>query len=440
MLRTMIIRWILAFIAVLAPVVALAQADDRRTRTVPDPSAPPPRVPPPVYTPPVYTPPAPPLPYRTLASAPVPDMPGATEALVTEGNVAAILTISGSGERRSFTIGSTGDLLILLADRRLMPLWPALAEWAGPGGERYRDRQIEAARRAYAEGQWVEARSTAESASRAGTRSLLQLSLLLHYGGRHDEALALLTAKRPAMPGSTDEDQFEWVALTNRIAVIHALAGELDRAIATLADAKAAMGDEQFYAVNFDVNRAAYLLESGHAAEALATIDKALAAFRGGKPGKSSADRVPGAEREFGWIRACALHRLGRVNEAQAVARRALADANPTDPQFVLKPTTAITVRYARCIDNPALAATALATELSTQPIGASAFVRLQPQRQGMPGENAFFAKVLQEPAMIAAMGDRFRVLPDAFVPALNDWRPAPTPPSPSTPAPTPAH
>lgn len=373
-----------------------------------------------------------PEPYQTLASAPVPDMPGFIESLVTDGNNTAILITRDTGERRAIRIDSVDTLLGLLADRRVAPLWSALIDWAGLGAERLRDRKINEARRAFEEGREVTPASTADSSSRPKARALLQLATALNRGGEHDEALALLIANRPATPGKDDWDRNEWVALTVRIATSYAEAGELDRAVATLRDGEATMRGEQSFTINFKINRAAYLAEMGRAAEALALIDAAEAKF---KRNKGSGDPVPASDREFSWIRACALHRLGRVAEAETEASAMLhADERPTDPQFVLKPTSQIVVRYARCIDDPKLAAQVLASEVRDRLVGARAFVLLQPKREAALGANAFFARVRREPAMIAALGDRFRELPDVLVPALNRW--APTPALATTPVP----
>lgn len=417
-----------AMVAMLWPVGVSAQASrqtEKRAPTAPNPVVLTPVPPPPILQAP---PPLETVPYQTLASAPVPDLPGVSEALVVQGNAAAILISRGPSERRFVPIDSVSALLGLLADRRAMPLWPTLIDWAGPGAEPLRDRQIGAARQALADGAALYPGTTAASASRPKARAALQLATLLDRAGKNDEALALLAANRPATPGTTDADLFEWVALTNRIAGIHREAGDFDRALAVLRDGEAAMGSEQFYSLNFRVNRAAYLAEMGRAADALATIDVAIRQFTDNNGNGSLGDRVPGSGREFSWIRACALRRLGRVSEADAEAMQMLADANPTDEVFVLKSTTEIAVRYARCIDDPKLAARVLASEVANQPIGASAFALLQPARERIPGDNAFFARVRAEPVMIAALGDRFRVLPDAFVPALNRWHPKTAP------------
>lgn len=427
MMVRMVIGPMLAGLALAVAGVASAQADDKRTRTPPNPVAPPALTVPPA--PPVVTNVAPPL--RVLGSAPLPDLPGTTAELVVVSDRAAIRLRDGQGERYA-TIDSVVYLLELLADRRMMPLWPALTNWAGTGAETLRDQQIEAARRAFADVRYISPLSTAESATGPKTRALLRLATRLDEGGRRDEAIALLAANRPASPGKTDTELFDWVAIATRASGIYRNADHYDRAIAVLDEALAAMGDERYFSVNLMINRAALLAESGRHAEALKAVDAALAAFKAGAEQFGTLDRVPGSGREFSWVRACALRGLGRVAEADAEAAAMLADTNPTDPQFVLKPTTDIAIRYAICVDDRQLAVRVLAEDLASRPFGSRAFTLLQPGRVRPAREAALLRAVRDDPAMAKVLGGRLRVLPDALLPALNRWRAPSAPPAPS--------
>lgn len=422
MQRTMMIGRMLAGLALAVPGAVSAQADNKRTQTPPNIVVPP--------APPVVVEAAPPL--RILASAPLPDMPGTTAELVVVPDRAAIRLRDVQVERY-VPIDSVGNLLALLADRRMAPLWPALADWGGRGAEALRDRQIDAARRAFADARVIAPLSTAESSVRPRTRALLRLATRLEEAGRRDEAIALLTANRPAGPGKKEFQRFEWVAIATRVSSIHRETDNFGQAIAALDGALAAMGDERYFSVNLMINRAALLAESGRYAEALTAADAALAAFKASARQYGTSDHVPGSGREFSWVRACALHGLGRFAEANAEVAEMLADTHPTDPQFVLKSTTDIAIRYAVCADDRQLAARVLADDLTNRPVGGRAFSLLQPARVQRAREAQVFAAVRDEAAMREALRDRFRLLPTEFTPALNRWNPAPatSPPPP---------
>lgn len=412
-MRRLIVNFVrlTAVAAILWPVGLFAQTSDKRSATPPNVAAQP-------------------SPFRVLASAPFPEIPDTIADLVVVQDRAAIRLRNGRVER-FVTIDAVEQLLALLADRRMTPLWPALIDWAGTGAERLRDAHIEAARRAFADARPIDPLSTAESAVRPKTRALLRLATQLDSAGRRDEAIALLKTNRPAAPGRNDRDRFAWVALATRLSGIYREADDVDHALAALDEAAALMGNEQYFSVNLKVNRAALLAESGRYAEALKTIDAALAAFGQSEDHRGAGDHVPGSGREFSWIRACALRGLGRIAEADAEAAQMLADANPTDYQFVVKSTAAIAVRYALCVDDRRLAARVLASDIARRPVGAPAFEMLQPARVRRTREAAFFAAVRDEPVLIEALRDWFRVLPDAFAPALNRWYPAPAPVTP---------
>ncbi|WP_066650980.1 MULTISPECIES: tetratricopeptide repeat protein [Sphingomonas] len=414
----------LAGLALALPGAASAQADKKQTRNAPNI----------VTSPALPVVSAAPPPLRVLASVPLPDMPGTIAELVVVPDRAAIRFHDLRGDHY-VAIDAVEPVLAMLADRRMMPLWPALIKWAGAGVETLRDDQIGVARRAFADAgplNSLSPLSTAESSARPKGRALLRLATRLEAAGRRDEAIALLKANRPAKPGTTDSELFEWVAFAIRLSGIYREADDYGRAIAALDEATAAMGNERFYSVNLMINRAALLAESGRYGEALTAIDAARAAFGQSAAPGSSGDRVPGAGREFSWVRACALHGLGRIAEASAEAAEMLADTNPTDYQFVIKSTLTIAVRYALCVDDRRLAARVLASEAASRPAGGLAFELLQPARFRRAREARFFAAVRDEPALAELLRDRFRALPVEFTPALNRWYPTPVTPPPA--------
>lgn len=404
------------------------------------PERPRPTVPPPV-PPRIYAPPPPPqadsLAPFIKASAAVDGLDGWTADFLASDEAAGI-RLRGGGPTKIYPLSNPDEALMFLADRRVEGLWPAILDWAGAGLERLRDRNIAAAEAAASAGDYVSPESTTTSAVRPHTRAQIIAANRLADAGRFAEAIAKLEAERGARPDRSGWGRDEWSVLTIRLAAFQWRLNGLEAALKTLDAGKAALGKGDGYGLNIDVTRAAFLVEQGRFADALAAIVPAHAEFlkfsgsRGGKNG----DKVAGSDRQFAWIRACALHGLGRIEEADKVAASFLITNEPRDTHFIISPNAAIRYRYARCIRDVPAAAQNLVRGLESTLVGGEAFRVLQPGYLDPDVDDDFLAKLRADPDINRALAGRLRALPADLMPALNHWRDVPALHRPSPPSP----
>lgn len=335
---------------------ALMQAKDVPYAHVPDAKPVPIPVPPPVVRAP-----APPMPTATgpcnrNGQARVEVREGGAFICITrvEGRP-ALVTIDVFGAQ----VGRATELemptaLALLADTRLEALWPEVEEVMGEGGVALRDAQLARAREAYRRGRATSLslnRATMESMNGADSRATLDMARVLESAGQLEEALALLNNElaRPREGRTTISDSRQYDRLSNRLRYAQLLYNNRrhDEALAALMALENDALIAADYRINATVNRAAFLAELGRGPEALAAIDRAVAAF--GSP--SDAYRIEGSGRQFAWIRACALHLMGRADESSAAM--AVVDAAPErfSGTWAAVPTTSsIEFRAALCL------------------------------------------------------------------------------------------
>lgn len=267
----------------------------------------------------------------------------------------ALVAIDANGQQ----IGRATELelptaLAILADIRLEPLWPEVETILGEGGAALRDAQLARGREAYRRGRAASlsrTRATMESMNGADSRATLDMARVLDAAGQLDEALALLDEDlpRPREGRATISDSRQYDRLSNRLRYAQLLYnnrrhGEALAALEALENDPLIAAD---YRTNATVNRAAFLAELGRGPEALAAIDRAVAMF--GSP--SDAYRIEGSGRQFAWIRACALHLMGRADESAAAM--AVVDAAPErfSGTWASVPTTSsIEFRAALCL------------------------------------------------------------------------------------------
>jgi tetratricopeptide (TPR) repeat protein len=335
---------------------ALAQAKD-----VPAPPLPPVKPAPPL----VYAPAPPPVSIRS-GSGPCPDLE--QPRVSVQGGYAAICITRVEGRPALVTIDAIGEqvgraseidvatAIAILADTRLEPFWPEMEALLGENGSALREAGLTRARDAYRRGRATSlsaSRATMESMNDADNRAILDLARALDVAGRLDEALALLDEElpRPRAGRTTLSDSRQYDRLSNRLRHAQLLYNNRrhEEALASLAALENDPLIAADYRINATVNRAAFLAELGRGAEALAAIDRAVAAF--GSPG--DAYRIEGSGRQFAWIRACALHLLGRADESAAAM--AVVDAAPERiaSTWASVPTTSsIGFRAALCLGN----------------------------------------------------------------------------------------
>lgn len=362
------------------------------------------------------------------ASAPLDDGTGRIVDLHVAGAFAELALRDRDGQQWREPLTTVELALSLLADNRMRPLWQPLLDWAGPGLERLRDRRVAAARAVTADGRTEIATSTAASSTRPKVRAAMLLAEELAGAGQLDQAIALIERTRGTAPGRGDWAQAEWMALSLRLRSYVRYRDGPAAARAVLDASEAALGSANDYSINFQINRAADLAEDGRHSEALAVLDAAEARYRGARDGRYGAggERVPGSDRQFAWIRICALTGLGRGKEVASLVPTIYPPAEPSDDAFRIPASNSIRYRLFRCMDSATGVADEMAAELRDGSIGGTAFVQLQPGLYDVRKPPEFRLRVAADAKLAPLLAARFRVLPPALHPALNRWRAPP--------------
>lgn len=337
-----------------------------------------------------------------------------------------LLTISGMGPLPAeYEVSDRDTVLRILADDRLSPLWPVLLDWAGPRLERVRGFALPSLREAYRKQRNAAAPvSSAESTVRPAARAALQLAAALVDAGYRDEAVALIIAEREARKArKSDWQRIEYVTFTVRLSTMMHLSGRSSEAISLL-ESEARLGNEP-YGINLDVNRAAFLAETGRFAESLALVDAISHQFDATQDGDygRGGEKLPGSARQFDWIRACALAGLGRSGEAAPLIAALRTAPDPTDNVFVPAPGAQLRMRAAICMRDRDAMVRELLDDLTQSSFANAALIWLQPSLTPPFVEQRFLDEVRGDARLIAATEGRLRVLPADLTPALNAWR-----------------
>lgn len=389
-------------------------------------------------------PPAPPAPAVTtqplLARDPLAHLIKARAPVVWEGQPAnAELLIEGAGALVRMNVPGRAPVdlvfvdnsdaaLAVLADRRLAPLWPALLEWAGDDLSALRQRALEQALRAYNTRRApLPARNTGDSLVDAEARALMDYVAALKAGGKSDAAIALLDARLTLIDGDpSDKAAFERSQLESRRAGLLRHLGDHAAGVAASASAESRMGAGSPYALNFAVTRASWLAFDGRHGEALDLIERAEREFVAQQPDEESY-KIAGSNRQFAWIRACALHGIGRRAEAlTSLEPVSKAKREPIDERAVVDANDSIRERAALCMgDDAALARQLLAKLSAGETFADPLYLTLQQGHDPVSAGSRTSAtrKALKGNAAVrAALKGRMRELPAIFRPALNGW------------------
>ncbi len=305
------------------------------------------------------------------------------DLLIRDAEAAVRIRTGQKVEIRPITTSSTA--ISLLLDRRLAFLWSALLEWGGPDLSKFRASSVGIAETAYNAGRLMaQPRTTAESSTRPRTRQLFQYSEALWFAGYRDKARALVDTARAETGWKPGWQRTEWTMLSARLASLINNEGRHDEAIDLLIAAKATLGSDSPDAINFDINRAAYLAEAGRSAEALTLIEALEARFVAHKDGKYGGgnEKVPGSERQFAWIRACALSGLGRTDEAQRPSRRCWTDVSLPISVFVVPANAQVRQRAYVCMKDADGVVRELVEEMEQMPIFPRALFWMTPRRR----------------------------------------------------------
>lgn len=341
--------------------------------------------------------------------------------LLVDGEEAALRTrVTGASTPKFFNLTRPDDVLMLLADRRLEALWAPLTDWSGPSLELMRARMIRRFRSAALTARPdMPAGSTSESTVRPQVRAILQYASILDLTGHGAEAEDMLrehlAGMRPKLGGGWRG--VEWQSVASAIAWSRKQRDDPKGAIAEYEAIERALGSSPF-AVNATVNRAAALAMDGQYAPALATIEQAWARYLKDNRG----DKVPGSERQFSWIRACALQGLGREAEARAAMPRLSDDREFSDEDFVVEPDNDLKIRNAMCMRDGSEVARLIARDFRR--VGRSpALILLQPAYVPRGDSRAIIDAVRADSALAAAARERMRTLPSEMSAALNGWK-----------------
>lgn len=367
-----------------------------------------------------------PKPPPPLATATLPDGHVVTlTATPTAADEIPVVTVTRNGVpvQRMFVV-SPPLALQILADRRLSELWTPLLAITGAKLERLRDARLADVRRALAEGYTEFIPETPELALRPSARAAFVLANELAAAGQRDEAIRIAADMRGAVPRKGDVGQHEWVTETLQLAWLRAMDGDVASGLKTLTEGIEPVR-QSGYAVNLMLTRAAYLVESGAAADALALVEQARARFDApDQPkGKSKAHDIAGSNRQFDWLRACALMQLGRRDEATLLLTSFASTLTPRDKKFVTVSSPDLHLRYARCIDDAAMASQVYLDSLRDQVIGGYALVELQPARIDVRADANFYDRIRQDAALAPVLAERMRILPADLEPALTSWQ-----------------
>lgn len=313
---------------------------------------------------------------------------------------------------------STSDVLKLLADRRMKFLWQPLTEWAGPTLEKMREVRLKRLRAAAAAGDAdLPPSTTSESTVRPKTRALIQLAKFLIDVGQESEAERLLQSQLETIKVRTNGswNTFEWFSIGAWVASARVARGDLDGGISQYALIERTLGSSPF-APNATINRAALLAQSGRYADALAAIDPLWVRWSR----ENQEYKIRGSDRQFAWIRACALEGLGRHDEAEA-AFQPVAQANDTrDPHYAIDSDSALTLRGLVCMKRTAAIKQFITDDLQNSR-SPETLLLLQPAYR--PQINVeLWEKIRSDAGLMKLASERMRTLPPEMTPALNSW------------------
>jgi tetratricopeptide (TPR) repeat protein len=334
--------------------------------------------------------------------------------LLIDANVAALRMRSAEESKPDLAIISDPDAaLALLSDQHMKFLWGPLTEWAGADLTKMRDRMLLSLRSAADAGKSAWAPSTTgESTVRPKVRALIQLAQYLDEIGRSEEAEQALSLQLRTMKLGGSWGDIEWFEVAAGIASARTAHNDYAGAISQYEYIESAMGDSP-YAVNATISRAALLARSGKYEDALKAVDAAWARFHSRHKG----DDIPGSERQFAWIRACALKGLGRNDEAEAAFQPLLGDREWHDKDFVISSDSSLQLKGRVCMNDTNAVISMIKDNVQNAPV--TSLVDFEPDYQPLR-DAAFWAAVRSDPELSKMVAERMRILPPEMKDALR--------------------
>lgn len=341
---------------------------------------------------------------------------------VADGDNALIRAISPLEPQPMYMwIQSPYHALLILSEKRMGALWPALLEWAGSDLVKLRDRQIRLARAAYETGEFPgHASNSGESVTGGKNRAFLQYLTTLSVSGRQDEALTLIEAQLAKRNRPGKKMDLDTVLLVIRKATILSGWGDRGQAIALLREVKKSAKIDPEVLINLDVNLAAILVENKEYQAAFDLIESAASNYAE----MIGPTNVPGSDRQFAWIRACALKGIGRPLEAMKLSESLYATpAVISGNHFVPAPKLEIVSRAAACMNDPAPLARLIMDEYAEATVISDLHVALQADQSLRKRDVEFYRTVYSDPALKTIAEERMQELAPELKPAVNSWR-----------------
>jgi len=237
-----------------------------------------------------------------------------------------------------------------LSDRRFEDFWPLLIRFGGEDGGKLIEAVVATRKeRAAAVPRGPGSGDTLLSALGQASRAAVAEARILSALGLTPEANELLerALPQPDRKGRYNKRKsFEWVAVSMaRAASLHN-AGHPEDAIEIYRKMEQNDAIAAEYRLNAVINRAALLAELGQGVAALELIEPAARQFVV-SPGDA---QIAGSMRQFDWIRGCALHNLGRSDEAQRVVSGIFSTPRPSSTDFFVPAGRTLEARYRWCI------------------------------------------------------------------------------------------
>ncbi len=317
---------------------------------------------------------------------------------------------------------------LMITNKQYRPLHKQILEWGGAGFEKIRVRMAGTIIPiSIGSNNLISMQSGKNSIILAKNKDLRELGYLDRASALLDPVLARYPGKKKKL---SDGAQWEWTSFTIAKATNLIRQGKFEEAMQLYQDFEQQSLVDQDLKANTAVNRAAYLAEAGRYEEAISALDLAETAYGAQVPSYSNI-KVGGSDREFMWIRACALHGTGKLNEAKLLTDKLYAmPEQPTSYFASLTSTAFIKRRLAFCMDDADALVGLLQQDYSKYPsLPTSATLTLQKGYQfDAIDRSALLQRVRDDPRLRDIMALVEQVAPEQM-PAINAWRLAPVMP-----------
>jgi tetratricopeptide (TPR) repeat protein len=316
------------------------------------------------------------------------------------------------------------QVLPLLIDRRLSPLWPALLDWAGPSLDKLRSRMLADSEAAFARDKKAYGDDVVAYVE-GSAGSLEKRAVLLNLTGSPERAIALLQEATSNWPATRKRGETDQGMLLSMLAGQLFEQGKVDEADRVLTGAPEQLGSVS-HLLNTMATHGLMLAEAGRYQQALGVVDATAGQYRSyARSLIGMLSTIPGTQRYFAVTRSCALAGLGRAAEAQAALKPVLGDPEPTSlVHKVPASNSELRLRAFSCLRDPAAFAAAAVQNVTEDSVAPAALVLLQPEYRRGSMNRTVLSGARRDPKVVTALTPITRPLPPELVPALNDWAP----------------